>query len=401
MKKAVSIKIDILPNLYLKGNGTFDREKAKNLAGKFAGVCYDQEGFNHLKAEPEERTKRRIDLTLNNGHHSVYDHIMITFNMQNIPKILAMVINNEKQYTTSEKSARYTKVEKKASSFITDKEIELYNKWLIIFEQRIKEKYKDIFTESKVKKLAQENARYLVTIFMPTEMIYTTSFRQINYIASWMQKYIKEHDKNNTFEEKLAFCMRLFLDELARLDVLETGLLKNEKNRSLSLFATRELNNFEYFGEVYTTNYKGTLAFIAHAMRHRTLDYEIQFLTKKEYFIPPIIIDNDKLVKEWLNDIKTVKDITPQGELVLINEKGKYENFILKCKERLCSVVQLETMFRTKDTLFKYKNELVTKNHFLAPDIVKYIRGARCTFPHFICPEDCKFKEGKLLDRII
>ena len=80
------------------------------LAGKIAGVCYDKEGFNHLLNEDIKKTNRRIDMTINNGNHSVYDHINISFNMQNIPKMLAMVLNNEHQYTTSEKSARYTPV---------------------------------------------------------------------------------------------------------------------------------------------------------------------------------------------------------------------------------------------------------------------------------------------------
>ena len=52
----------------------------------------------------------------------------------------------------------------------------------------------------------------------------------------------------------------------------------------------------------------------------------------------------------------TVKDITPQGELVRISEKGKYDDFVLKCKERLCSAAQLEIMMQTKETLLKYTN---------------------------------------------
>lgn len=67
-------------------------------------------------------------MTLNNGHHSVYDHINLSFNLQNIPKILAMVLNNEHQYTTSEKSVRYTSVVRQVGSIITDDEEKLYNK---------------------------------------------------------------------------------------------------------------------------------------------------------------------------------------------------------------------------------------------------------------------------------
>ena len=115
------IKIDILNNYFMK-DGVFDREEAINFGGRLAGVCYSKEGYSKLESEPILNTKRRIDLTINNGHHSVYDHIGITFNIQNIPKILAMILNNEHQYTTSEKSARYTPVVRKDDSIISDRE---------------------------------------------------------------------------------------------------------------------------------------------------------------------------------------------------------------------------------------------------------------------------------------
>ena len=66
-----NLKIGILPNSFLKSDGTFDKDNALILSGKIAGVCYDKEGFQHLENEPLEKTMKRIDLTLNNGHHSV------------------------------------------------------------------------------------------------------------------------------------------------------------------------------------------------------------------------------------------------------------------------------------------------------------------------------------------
>ena len=200
-----TIKIGIQPNKYLNDNGTFNKEEAIKLSGKIAGVCYDKEGFSHLENEPIEKTMRRVDMTLNNGHHSVYDHILINFNLQNIPKILAMVLNNEKQYTTSEKSARYTPVVRSDDSIITEEEERLYNKWINIFTIKIKSKYGNIYNDSKIQKLAQENARYLVTVFMPTQMIYSTTLRQINYLASWMVEYIEKADMNNVFEKNQHF----------------------------------------------------------------------------------------------------------------------------------------------------------------------------------------------------
>lgn len=56
-----------------------------------------------------------------------------------------MIINNEKEYTTSEKSARYTKIIVEEVSIITPKEQLLYNKWLEIFKMKIKEQYGDLY----------------------------------------------------------------------------------------------------------------------------------------------------------------------------------------------------------------------------------------------------------------
>jgi hypothetical protein len=395
------IKIDILPNQFLKSDGKFDMDKAMLLCGKVAGVCYDEEGFSHLENEEQEKTMHRVDMTLKNGHHSVYDHVMINFNLQNLPKILAMVLNNEHQYTTSEKSARFTPVVRQDGSIITVEEEKLYNKWLDIFKIKIKEKYGYIYNDTKIKRLAQENARYLVTVFMPTQMIYSTTLRQINYIASWMLDYVEHVDKNNKFEKELALSMQDFLIELYRLNVLEEGLLQNEKHRSLSLFGQNLDSKEEHFGDVYSTVYKGTFAQLAQAHRHRTLDYQMELLDEKEYFIPPIIQDDQILVDEWLADMQIVKGVTPQGELIKISEVGKYEDFILKCKERLCSAAQLEIMLQTKETLLKYKKALEESKSPLAYDIEKYSHGARCTFPDFNCASDCKFNEGKLLTRKI
>ena len=46
--------------------------------------------------------------------------------------------------------------------------------------------------------------------------------------------------------------------------------------------------------------------------------------------------------------------------LVKVNERGTWENFVLKCTERLCGAAQLEIMDQTKLILDKYIEK--TKN---------------------------------------
>ena len=164
------MKLEIIETTpFLKKDGTFDLESALMWSGKFAGECYSQYGLIKLKDEELEKTLKRIDLTINNGHHSVYDHILVSLELVGIPKMLAMVLNNEKQYTTSEKSLRYTKIDNK-NGIITSREEALYNEWMEIYKKEITKAYGNIYDERKIIKLAQENARYLVTVFIPTSL---------------------------------------------------------------------------------------------------------------------------------------------------------------------------------------------------------------------------------------
>ena len=396
------LRIDIVPNtVFLNEDGTYNKEDAIKLSGKCAGVCYNPEGFRELITEDDAKTMNRVNLTMNNGHLSVYDHQWISFDMQNIPKILAMILNNEHMYTTSEKSARYTKVEKQEGSIITDKEIKLYDKWREIFEEKIDEEYGNVFKEIKIKKLAQENARYLITVFMPTKMVYTTSLRQINYLATIMFNYVKQADLSNKFERELAKSIQSFLRELNRLNVLEPRLMRNEKNRKVSLFGKNINLNNHYYGDVYSTNYKSSLAYLAQAQRHRTLHYNMEFLEEPEFYVPPIISDSVILKNEWKEDMMRVKDVVPQGEIVKIHEAGMQEDFVLKLKERLCSAAQLEIARQTKEILNEYLATVKVTDSDLYEEMEPYSHGARCTFPDYECPQPCGFNEGITLKRRI
>ena len=111
-----------------------------------------------LFAEAPEKTQRRANGNLESGHHSVFGHAHYNLIFEGIPKILAMILNNEKIYNTSEKSARYTKMQP------SEEEKVLYEKWIEKYKKVIKEEYPE-FDDKKVKKLAQENARYLISVF--------------------------------------------------------------------------------------------------------------------------------------------------------------------------------------------------------------------------------------------
>ena len=364
------------------------KEEAVDFSGKSAGICYLPDTVETLFAEAPEKTQRRANGNLESGHHSVFGHAHYNLILEGIPKILAMILNNEKIYNTSEKSARYTKMQP------SKREKNLYEKWIDIYKEEISKEYPD-FDEKKVQKLAQENARYLIIVFTPaTIMEYTVSFEQLNFIISWFEDYI-EYEPETEFSTKLKSAMKEFLEALPDLKVEK--LNPRVKGTKLSLFAKRD--RAEEFGENYSTTYLASFAQLAQAQRHRTLAYEMTLLEKPEYYVPRIIRGTE-LEKEWLKDISSLKESYPQGMLVRVNERGTLENFILKCTERLCGAAQLEIMEQTVITMNKYL-DAVKGNSVIENELLPYSKGARCTFPGWKCKSPCIFGGKNAMNRKI
>lgn len=381
------MKIEIIAST--KVGYSMSKEEALDFSGKSAGICYLPDTIETLFAESPEKTQRRVNGNIKSGHHSVFGHPTYNLCFEGIPKILAMVLNNEKIYNTSEKSARYTHMTPSVQ------ENTLYERWIHIFEDVISSKYPE-FDSKRILKLAQENARYLISVFTPaTVMEYTVNFGQLNYIINWAKDYINNAD-DSAFSLKLKDVFKEFLNAMPDLEV--DGLDSRIKNRSFSLFSTRP-NRYEEFGENYCTSYLASFAQLAQAQRHRTLSYEMSLLDTPEYYIPPIIRGTD-LENSWLEDISSLSQYFPQGMLVKVNERGTIENFVLKCTERLCGSAQLEIMEQTSEIMNKYLAATVDKpelHNYLLP----YSKGARCTFPSWKCNSPCIFGGKNAMNRLI
>ena len=378
------------------------QEEAKLFSGRAAGICYMPEDYETLSSEDVSKTLKRANGTLASGHHSVYDHIQYNLLLEDIPKFLAMVLNNEGIYVTSEKSARYTKMKP------SPKELALYQKWYDIFQELITKRYYEKYAkgyptqkaaETAIGKIAQENARYMISVFTNTTLMYTVSLRQLNYILSFFEDFI-EKGEENAFNDKVKEAMKVFLAEVPAELRIE-GLNAREKERTISIFDDRKTRK-EIFSEVYCTTYKGSFAEYAQAQRHRTLEYKMRLLEETEFYVPELLKEEDSLVKEWLQDIASVQEFYPQGMLISIRERGTYEKFVLKCKERLCGAAQLEIALQTKKTMDQY---LKTVKENGEEDIYKYLlnysKGARCTFPHFKCSKPCIWGGREALTRKI
>lgn len=372
------MKVEIIGSSKL-GN-RLKKEEAMKFSGLSAGICYLPDTLETLFNEPEEKTMKRVENTLKNGHHSVFDHVTYNLVLHNIPKIFAMILNNEKMYTTSEKSGRYTKME------ASEEEKVIYEKWIEILKKEILKEYPKI-TDRRLRTLSQENARCFISMFTPaTTMEYTVSLRQLNYIVHFFENYIKDEDDND-FNKKLKPVMKQFNEQVK--DLVIPDLNADTKGRIISLFDKR--NHKEEFGESYSVNYYESIPGIAQALRHRTINYSIKIEENPKYYVPDIIKENEKLKQEWLKDMNSLKDYFPQGMLVKVNERGTVENFILKCKERLCGCAQLEIALQTKNTLEKYLEKTKNTNEEIYELLKPYSTGARCTFKGFKCTSPCEW----------
>ena len=181
--KITNLKITLLENTpFLNNDGTFNLDKAMDFSGKVGGICYNENGLLASLSEDDEKTQKRIDMTTKGEHQSIFDHVNIGMYLQDSSKMLDMVLNNEHQYNTSERSLRYTTIKENTCN-LTEREMILYDKWYKIFYDLITKEYGSILKPFKIKTLAKENARYMTSTFINTEMVHTIPLAQLNRIV--------------------------------------------------------------------------------------------------------------------------------------------------------------------------------------------------------------------------
>ena len=459
-------------------------EELTLLAGKAAGVCYMPDDYMESGIQDEEKALARAEQTSKSGHHSVYDHGHLTLVVKT-NKMMCMILNSLGVYATSEKSARYTKMQPE-----TELELQMYEKWKTKIQELILAKYPDtddvmlstrlckkldcskiqivrdgklyindlgmqilnsderlleasnILDELKKSdtlpsyKLAQENARYMISVFTPTTMMHTISFRQAFLIIDYLTKLLANLDNaNDTFSKKLITSVIKLRDSLEDavgeprihdnknqyirfLEAQHTGELVKENKPGMSFKPYTDINERlkdkkEVIGDSYTLVYNGSLAMLAQAQRHRTIRYSMKLQEAGDYgFYTPEIVKDAKLEEEWQRDMKSVAYCIPQGTMVRITEQGLFEDFALKCKERMCGRAQLEIMKSTTENVKKfisskenlsYDNQKLLEN-ITAPD-EKLSNAlspcARCQFKDFKCSEGCQWGPKGALTRLV
>lgn len=446
------------------------------LSGRAAGVCYMPDDYFDDGVYDKEKAMKRAASTSESGHHSVYDHGHITFVIKT-NKMMCMILNSLGVYATSEKSARYTKMKPE-----TELEEQLYDKWRRKIQSLILNKYpfidddilskrlckrmgieqskavvngscdhikEDEYLENELNelkksetlpsyKLAQENARYMISVFTPTTIEYTTSFRQAFLITDYLNKLAANLDNaDDTFSKKLkSYTIKL---REAFEDAIGDNRLHDNKNQYIRLLEAQHIGELvdkgkpgmsfvpytdmkerleskkEVVGDSYTLVYEGSLAMLAQAQRHRTLRYTmcLQEPGERGFYVPEIVKDAG-LEAEWTEDIESVAYCVPQGTIVRITEQGIFEDFALKCKERMCGRAQLEVMRATTKSLEKFilnRNNLSYSNKQLLLSMTEprtcngvssaYVIVPRCQFKDFKCTEGCTWGCNEAINRLI
>ena len=354
--------------------------------GKIGGECYSSDSLEHIMCESEAETRGRMNFCLKKKHHSIFEHSKLTLEFVGVPKFVFMMLNNQYVYVTSERSARYTNFRELIE---TDKERELYDKWTEKIKQAIKTVYGDKFTDAEAQKLAMENARYMISVFVPSSMVHTVSLKDLNYTLHTLEQFLKsDWDKQSAVNKAFMDLLRPKLEEFIKaLEVYRVDMLVPKFEREPAIFKPA-LNKKPQADATYRLNYALSFAAYAQAHRHRSIRYSIELMEDRVY-VPPIIREVE-LEDEWKTDMLSVGEYFPQGFMVEVTETGEIEDFVGKCYERCCGRAQLEIQENVCESL-KYLR--TTENEKVA-EYLKKTTGdalARCAFPNYHCVEVCKF----------
>lgn len=325
------LTMQIIGGSKIDENFKFEKDSIFEAAGAAASICYDDNANNSLSKflnDTKERKIKRGKSMANVGHGSPIEHTSVSLLFHNISKIQTMILNNQRVYSLTERSFRYSKPEHQSP---------LYKEWL------------DRLTLSGMqRKRAQEIARYMISVFeRNSTAYYTMNIRQINVLLRMFEEFVAQNSnsKNDFLKEVCKHISNLYL----ALKPFDIGLEKN-KYQKLKLFENEVPEEFVKSG-LYLLSSKVSPVALGQLQRHRSLTYKIVFNETDEYYIPPII-ERLNLKLKWLDDAKTVN--FPNCKLLTIYEYGEVADFMMKYDIRKGPEVQEET----RDNVLKTKERL-------------------------------------------
>lgn len=177
---------------------TPDPEK---IAASAAKLCYSSSGIDSImEGLTEEKTADFIDMLVSVGHESVMEHVSFTFGVEGISRACSHQLVRHRIASYSQKSQRY--VNENGFDYIIPPEIEKIPEAKAEFERAIEnitesyEKIADLLTEShkkefeeqgvderlaasKARKLANEDARFILPNACETKIVVTMNVRSL------------------------------------------------------------------------------------------------------------------------------------------------------------------------------------------------------------------------------
>lgn len=415
-------------NYFINENGRFNQKEAFKTAGLKAAVCFkpgEITPWDIREQESEETLVKRGINTIKSDHVTPSQQVPISLEIYEIPKVICMYLNNLGMQAADERSLRYTEVEDNA--YLTEIEVELYNKWMDELQNLLWEDYKGYFLLSNgqderkakiaIKKLAQENARSFITVFMPTTLTITSNFAEFNKLALQIERTIKNR-KNTELEEMAIPYLKEFLKQLKELKVIVTNndiweidsniaqelnipkdnnyLYKDSKGIELNLFANKNKFSGIYMPDEFGVSFHATRQIsysgFAQLQRHRTLRTELKELPVAEYFVPKILEPYPELQEEWIVDSIQSKAAAKyiQGEQVLVSMEGTLKDLVSYVgSERSCNRAQYEIAEFYMNLINDYDASLMQMNSPYSNKLKPYVGKYRCRTKDYKCPTPC------------
>lgn len=416
-------------NRFLTSDGSkVDLKEAFRYSGIKAAWCYKKgTATPEIIREMSEEDLIRIGInTWVDDHGTPDEHYQVSVEITNIPKLLCMILNSEHQYTADERSLRYTKVLENPA--ISPLEIELYNKWYQIFVNIFETQYGEWFyqinqkdekkAKADMRKKAQENARYFISVFTPTSIAYTAPWYQWQKIAAFLQDLIS--NPNTPLKKAMVPYAQDMITQLIDLRVVvETKeaaslypdlekileekkdhrelLYRNNKETKFYLFADNNpfsgIDKPNSFESSINYNSRLSIAGFADVLRHRT-----SYLSMKEptlfSFITPPFIRGTIYEKGYMTDMQRVNGIYPQGQIIDFNvDSSIYRIVQFMGKERACERPQqeVENWFVNEfvsDIVNALKDKPAYRKEY---ELLKkgYLNRCRCAYPDYHCPNPC------------
>ena len=340
------------------------KNEALEYIGKIANICYMRGNLDEIFSQETELANKRALGCLNNGHHSVFDHIAVTMSITGLDKISACVLNSIGLYSTSERSGRYCEFKG-----FTDEDEILYHKWRDKIAVLLNDRE---LTDREKTTICNENARYFISSFATNcEMIYTINIRTMGYLVQKIRKLDTSNLKQFKYSLDILDILAYRFEKIVKSIVGKP--ITSNKPEEITFFgdalstSMKEVHlDAEYLvGDCYHSVYNCSIASLGQKVRSRKLELSVFLENEEEYYCPQIILDAG-LKEEWEKDMRSISELLPQGRIVKVSEIGRVSDFfIYQVPERICSHAMYETFKLVEKQAYSLRYSLIGKEFFV------------------------------------